>query len=520
MGMEQGLGMTGYIMRPVFLLWALTLAAPAGAQAPAKVTDVVRGFVQSNQKAIIGELVEALSIPDVSSDRENLGKKAELLRRRFADRGFAAELLQTAGNPLVFAERKVRGAQRTLLLYAHYDGQPVDPKGWKQESPFRPILRNGKLEEGAQTIEGLGVLQRYQDDWRIYGRSSSDDTSPIIAILSATDAMKTAGLAPAINLKVILDGEEEIGSPSLVPAIQKYRDRLTADLMVILDGPMHPTGRPTLVFGARGSLMAELTVYGPKTGVHSGHYGNWVPNPSQRLAHLLSTMKDERGRVRIAGYYRGITLSAEDRKALASVPDDEPALMKLFAIGAVDKVGASLQEALQYPSLNVRGLSSAFVGADARTIIPDRAIAAIDMRLVTETPPASMQRKFQDHVETQGYFVVRDREATDDERRGHARVARIDFRDGTNAYRTPLDNPLAAKLTRALRDAFGAEPVRIRTSGGTVPIAPFIEALGFPAVSVPIVNFDNNQHAENENLRLGHFFQGIEIVATVMALKL
>jgi acetylornithine deacetylase/succinyl-diaminopimelate desuccinylase-like protein len=168
----------------------------------------------------------------------------------------------------------------------------------------------------------------------------------------------------------------------------------------------------------------------------------------------------------------------------------------------------------------VRGLSSAFVGTGARTIIPDRAVASIDMRLVKETPAASIQRKFQNHVETQGYYVVRNREATDDERRQHARVARVDFRDGTNAYRTPLGDPLAATLTRSLRDALGAEPVRIRTSGGTLPIAPFIQALGFPAVSVPIVNFDNNQHAENENLRVGHFWRGIEIVAAVMASSL
>jgi acetylornithine deacetylase/succinyl-diaminopimelate desuccinylase-like protein len=508
------------ILKALGLLSALGIVDPVWAQAPAKLTDVVREFVRGNQKAIVSELVDALQFPDVASDRVNIRKKAEFLRQRFAARGFAVELLETAGNPLVFAERKTQGAQRTLLLYAHYDGQPVDPKGWKQESPFRPVLRSGKLEDEARLIDGLGVLPRYEDDWRIYARSSSDDTSPIIAILAATDAMKAAGLGPATNLKIILDGEEEAGSPSLGAAIEKYRQRLAADLMVILDGPMHPTGRPTLVFGARGSLMAELTVYGPKTGLHSGHYGNWVPNPGQRLAQLLSTMKDERGRVRIAGYYGGVTLSAEDRRTLASVPDDEPALMKGFAIGAVDQVGASLQEALQYPSLNVRGLSSAFVGTGARTIIPDRAVASIDMRLVKETPAASIQRKFQNHVETQGYYVVRNREATDDERRQHARVARVDFRDGTNAYRTPLGDPLAATLTRSLRDALGAEPVRIRTSGGTLPIAPFIQALGFPAVSVPIVNFDNNQHAENENLRVGHFWRGIEIVAAVMASSL
>ena len=305
----------------------------------------------------------------------------------------------------------------------------------------------------------------------------------------------------------------------LVPAIARYRDRLTADLMLILDGPIHPTLRPTLVFGARGNLTAEVTIYGPKTGLHSGHYGNWVPNPGMRLAQLLASMKDESGRVTIPGYYDGITLTAEDRKALASVPDDEAALIKLFSIGSVDKVGASLQEALQYPSLNVRGLSSSYVGALARTIIPDTATAAIDMRLVKETKGRDIQAKFLKHVEAQGYFVVLGRDATDEERLSHPKTARIDFRGETNAYRTDPSDPMSVRLTTALRKAFGAEPVRIRTSGGTVPIAPFIEALGFPAVSVPTVNFDNNQHGENENLRLGHFFRSVGIIAAAMSLE-
>jgi acetylornithine deacetylase/succinyl-diaminopimelate desuccinylase-like protein len=238
-----------------------------------------------------------------------------------------------------------------------------------------------------------------------------------------------------------------------------------------------------------------------------------------RLAQLLASMKDEDGRVKVAGYYDGISLTDDDRRALASVPDDETALRTLFSIGSVDKVGASLQEALQYPSLNVRGLSSSFVGASARTIIPDSATAAIDMRLVKETKAVDIEAKFLRHLEGQGYFVVQDRNPTDAERLSHPKSARVDFSGETNAYRTDPSDPNAVKLTRALAAAFGVEPVRIRTSGGTVPIAPFIDALGFPAVSVPTVNFDNNQHGENENLRLGHFFKSVGIIAAAMRLE-
>lgn len=498
---------------------ALPLLLSLGLAPKSEATDPAEAYARANQSALVRELVEALSIPGVAADKANIRFKADFLKGRFEGRGFKTEILETAGSPLVFAELRVPGATHTLMLYAHYDGQPVDPKGWKQESPFKPILRSGKLDDGAAEIKGLGTLEKYEDDWRVYARSSSDDTAPIIALLCAIDALKAGKVLPTWNLRVILDGEEEAGSPSLVPAIARYREKLSADLMLIFDGPIHPTLRPTLVFGARGNLTAEVTVYGPKMGLHSGHYGNWVPNPGLRLAQLLASMKGEDGRVKIAGYYDGITLSAEDRRALASVPDDEPALIKLFSIGSVDQVGASLQEALQYPSLNVRGLSSSYVGALARTIIPDSATAAIDMRLVKETKGADIQAKVLRHVESQGWFVVQGRDATDAERTSHQKTLRIDFRGETNAYRTDPTNPMAMRLTQALKGVFGVDPVRIRTSGGTVPIAPFIEALGFPAVSVPTVNFDNNQHGENENLRLGHFFRSVGIIAATLRLE-
>ena len=185
-----------------FFLSLLLAASPADTPQPAE------AHARANQAALVRELVDALSIPDVAADKPNIRRKAEFLRGRFDARGFTTEILETVGNPLVLAEMKAAGATRTLLLYAHYDGQPVDPKGWKQESPFKPILRNGKMDDGATEIPGLGTLAKYEDDWRIYGRSASDDTSPIIAILAAVDAMKAAKSLPTWNLKVILDGEE------------------------------------------------------------------------------------------------------------------------------------------------------------------------------------------------------------------------------------------------------------------------------------------------------------------------
>ena len=167
---------------------------------------------------------------------------------------------------------------------------------------------------------------KFEADWRLYARSASDDKSPIVALCAAIDALKAVGAAPTSNIRVILDGEEEASSPSLVPAIARYRDKLRADLMVILDGPMHSSGRPTVAYGARGIVTLDLTVFGPRAGVHSGNYGNWVPNPAQRLASLLASMKGDDGRVLVAGFYDGVEPPRpQERAMLDAVPDDSRA---------------------------------------------------------------------------------------------------------------------------------------------------------------------------------------------------
>jgi acetylornithine deacetylase/succinyl-diaminopimelate desuccinylase-like protein len=486
---------------------------------PSDLRGTVERHVAANQQRIVRELVDLLSIPNVAADRENIRKNAAALQQMLTTRGFAAKLLETTGNPLVYGERRVPGATRTLLFYAHYDGQPVNPPDWKQPSPFTPILRDGKMEDGAREVPGFatGAIAEFKPEWRLYARSASDDKAPIVALCAALDALVAQKLAPTSNVRVILDGEEEAGSPSLVPAIAKYRELLTADAMLILDGPLHPSEKPTLVFGARGNVTLELTVYGPKVALHSGHYGNWVPNPAMRLAQLLATCKDDKGRVLIDGFYDGLTpVSKEEQAMLDGVPDEPEQLMKLFGIASPEEQGVSLQAALQRPSFNVRGLSSAFVGAGARTIIPDRATAAIDIRLVKETPPDAMIAKVRAHLEKQHYHVVTS-DPDDATRAKFDRIVKMSVGGGgTNAYRTSATLPISVALADVLSRTFGEAPVRIRTSGGTVPIAPFIDALGFPAISVPIVNFDNNQHGENENLRLGHLSRGIVTLAAVL----
>lgn len=491
-------------------LFFIALSLPIHAQAPW--VPKVRAWIAANQQPVVGELLELLAIPNVAADRPNIRRNAEHLRGMLQKRGFSAELLETAGNPLVYGELRVPGATRTLLLYSHYDGQPVDPKRWKQPDPFTPVLRRGK--DGPEIPRGAAKLD---PETRIYARSASDDKSPIVMMLAALDALKAAGTGPTTNVRVILDGEEEAGSPNLVPAIGKYREKLSADLMVILDGPQHSSGRPTIAYGARGIARVDITVFGPRAGVHSGNYGNWIPNPAQRLALLLASMKDADGRILVKGWNDGIApLTAEEQAMVAAVPEDSTAMLRAFGVAAPEKAYPRLQDALQHPTLNVRGMTSAFVGAGARTIIPDSATASLDIRLVKETSAASMIEKIRAHVTAQGYHVTDDE--PDEATRGkYSRIARLTtFGDGTNAFRTSPADSQARSLAAAIRAAHGVEPVHLRTLGGTVPIAPFIEALGFPAVLVPTVNFDNNQHEENENLRVGNFFEGILTVAAIL----
>ena len=490
----------------------------------AQIRPPVERYIAERQNQILGELVSVLSIPNVASDKPNIRRNAELLRDMLTRRGFSAEILETDVNPLVYGELKVPGALRTILWYAHYDGQPFDAKLWKQESAFKPILRDGRMEDGAKEIPNFAALKTYPAGTRLYARSASDDKAPIVALLSAIDAMRASGQRLTSNVRVVLDGEEEAGSRGLISSLPKYRDKYRADMMLVLDGPLHSSGRPTLSFGGRGIATLELTVFGPKFALHSGHFGNWAPNPAMDLILLLGSMKDDSGRVLVEGFYDDVPpLTAEEKRILAAVPDDPKELMQLFGISRTDNVGASLQEALQFPSLNVRGLRSAYIGNEARTVIPDSATASLDIRLVKETDPDRMLRRIRDHIRKQGFEIV-DKAPDDATRAKYPRIVMLTSGSGgatfagTKAYRTEMSHPIAVEITNVMQRTWNQPPVRIRTMGGTVPMAPFAETLSFPIISIPIVNFDNNQHSENENLRLENLWKGIVTFAAVLGM--
>lgn len=506
-------------------IFLVTLVLLAGAVAPLQAqkleTSRIDALVEEQVQPALRNFFEYLGIPNDAHFPEDIRKIIAYMGQELRERGFETTELPTEGSPLLFAERDFDGAKKTVLVYLQSDGQPVDPMRWEQEDAFKPVLKEKTADGGWAEIDAERLFggEKHDSDWRIFARSASDSKGPNIQFLAALDAMESGGFTPDFNIKVIVDTEEELGSPHLPSAVEENRDLLAADMLLILDGPPHISGAPTLKFGARGIATFTLTTYGPRVPVHSGHYGNYAPNPALRLSQILASMKDEQGRVTISGFYDGVELDRETREILEAVPDNEEFIHGWLGIAAPDQVGRNLQEAVQYPSINIRGLSSGWVGEESRTIVPASATAEVDVRLVVETDPERLLRLIRDHIVGLGYHVL-DREPTEEERGQHARLAQFTYEISYLAFRTEFDSLPGRWLTKALTRVYGTEPILIRTSGGSIPISPFVTTLGVPAVGVATVNPDNNQHSPNENLRLGNFVEGIRVVLAILAEEL
>ncbi len=498
------------------------VAYPASAQmsnsGAAHTAAEVRAWREANEARVIDEMVSLLAIPNVASDAQNISRNATKLVEMLHARGFSTELLPTVNGrgPVVFGRLDTPGAKRTIIFYMHYDGQPVDPATWTGTKPFEPTLRDAPLEAGGKIIP-FPTDGHFEDDWRLYGRSSGDDKSPVVALLAALDALRAKQIPMGANVKVVFDGEEEAGSPHLEKTLLAHRDLLGGDLLINGDGPVHQSGRMELTFGNRGIVDAQITVYGPAHPLHSGHYGNWAPNPAMRLAQLLATMKDESGHVRVANFYEGITpLGPTAQKALEEMPANDAELEHDLAIAKPEGGGKKLVELLTEPSLNVDGLRSEDVGSQSRTVIPDRATAAIDMRLVKSITPEMQFSRLVEHIRAQGYFVTSE-EPTMDERRTHDKVAKVTMTaGGYPASLTSMDLPVSKAMVQVVDAAAGGGLVNMPILGGSSPMYIF-ENLGLPVIGVPIVNYDDNQHSPDENLRIGYFWRGMEIYGAILA---
>ena len=468
-------------------------------------------------KASLPQLKELLAIPNDAHNHDDIELNVLWCEKHFTDRGFETRRLDTETVPLLLAERMSTNRNaKTVLVYLQVDGQPVDPEFWFQENPYSAVLKAQSPEGGWDEIPWNKLYTVNPDpEWRIFARSTSDSKGAVNMFLTAVDIINKESFTPDYHIKVIMDFEEEIGSPRLPKAVVDFKNELSADMLVIFDGPRHLSNQPSLTFGARGISTITLKVFGPYFPQHSGHYGNYVPNPAVRLAQLIASMKDEQGKVTISGFYDGINLSEDVKTILAQVPDDEQNIKLKMGIAQPDGVAPNYQESIQYPSLNVRGLSSGWVGEESRTIVPSSATAEIDMRLVLESDPDRLIGLLKDHIVNEGYHVVEGKPSTQ-ERLTHNKICSFSYETSYLAFRTDFDSDIGIWLDKALTTAFDQTPIKQRTSGGSIPISPFVNELGIPAVTVPTVNRDNNQHSPNENIRFGNYVDGIKTIYHIL----
>lgn len=492
------------------LLTTLLLPCTLSAQSPGQ--RAAHAYRESHGPEILHSYVALLSMPNVASDSADIWRNAIYIRDRFRERGVNAELLtQPGAPPIVYGELKVPGATRTLGIYAHYDGQPVDSTRWTH-APWSPTLYTRAMEAGGKPLPLPSAGGAVDPEWRIYGRSSGDDKAPIGAMLAVLDAYRAAGIHPTSNIKFFLDGEEEAGSPHMAEYLKQYRDRIDdIDIWLFCDGPVHQSGRPLVTFGVRGVTGMEVTVYGAVRPLHSGHYGNWAPVPGQMLARLLTSMKDENGKVLVAGFYdTDAPLSDAERQVLANVPAYDDQLKKELGLVRTEGEPQTLAERLMLPSLTIRGLSSGNTGAKARNVIPATATATLGIRLVKGNDPEHMKDLVEAHIRAQGYHIVR-QDPDMATRMKYGKIARVVRFGGYPAARTRMDLPIVQSVVSAVRAAAGGDLVLVPGMGGSLPLYLFTGGLGKPALIVPIANYDDNQHAANENLKVGNLWYGIDL---------
>lgn len=494
---------------------ALALVAlPLAAQAPDPLALQVRTWHRAHAQQVLAEFRDFLAMPNVASDSVQIRRTADALMAMMAKRGIRARRLESPGSPpAVYGELLTPGATRTVMLYAHYDGQPVQPRDWVTAGPWVPELRDGHVERGGKvrTLDEAARLGAGADDWRLYARSASDDRGPIIMMLASLDALTAAGRRPGVNLKFFFEGEEEAGSDHLKEMLTAHREQLRADLWIFADGPRHQTGIPQLVHGVRGVMGLRMTTFGPSRPLHSGHYGNWAPNPAAELTHVLASMRADDGTITIQGFESSVRpITAADRAAVESAPSPDASLRAELKLGRTE-TDLPLGLAILRPAMNITALS----GGTGTNSVMSTASASIDFRLVPDQTPEGVRQLVEAHLRARGYHVVHSvpDSAT---RRDHARVIQLDWGGGYAAQQTPITHPLAQELFGLVSRATGGPVARVPLLGGSLPLSVFADVIGAPILTLPLVNYDNNQHAANEHLRLGELWQGIEILSVVM----
>lgn len=447
----------------------------------------VINYIECNRGRYLEELVQFLEIPSVSTDpshEKDLRSAAEFvadhLRRARMEK---VEVFPTDGHPIVYGERIVAEDKPTVLVYGHYDVQPVDPIELWESAPFEPTIRDGEL----------------------YARGAVDDKGQIFMHIKSAEAyMQASGEIP-VNLKYLIEGEEEIGSSNLDRFIEIHRDLLKADVVVISDTAMFAKGLPSICYGLRGMTYCQVDIQGPSKDLHSGSFGGAVANPAFELAKMLGKMKDECGRIAVPGFYEDVReLTSRERKEFARLPFDEELYKQDIGVKELsgEKGYTTLEQLWARPTLEVCGLLSGFTGQGAKTVLPAKATAKVSMRLVPDQDPEKIQDLFEEYICSLAPASVQ------------VQITRM---QGGKPWVAALDHPGLVAAAKAMKQGFGKEPV-FQREGGSIPVvATFEERLRIPSVLMGIGLPDCNAHAPNEKLDLENFYRGIKSSAYFLA---
>jgi acetylornithine deacetylase/succinyl-diaminopimelate desuccinylase-like protein len=472
---------------------------------------------RAHEREILDEAFALFAIPNVASNQDDIAKNVAFLTQAFAKRGVSLTPLRapTGGSPALFGELKAPGATRTVVFYAHYDGQPVAGAGWDAD-PFVPELRRYKNSVAQEAAPLPAKGDTIDPELRIRARSASDDKGPIVAMLAALDAMKAAGRAPSVNVKFFLEGEEEAGSNHLGDLLKAHKDKLAADAWLFFDGPVHVSGKPQLVLGVRGVMGVDITFYGANRALHSGHYGNWAPNPAVTVAQFIASVRDRNGRILIPGFYADVpAISAGDQALARALSATDDSVRTSLGLSRTEAANAPLGARIMQPALNVRGIRAGNVGSGAANAVPTSASVSFDFRLVPNQQPARIRQLLERHLVAQGFTITRDANAAATSK-DRSRLAYVTWDSGYTSVRVPSTLAPVQAVKKLMTQAYGREPYTMPILGGSLPLFHFVEQLGATVITVPTVNADNSQHAPNENLRVQNLWDGIALMAELM----
>lgn len=440
----------------------------------------VFSFIEAKADVFVSDLIAYASHPSISAQGIGIDHAARLLMVKFLAMGLEAEIWPTQGNPVVLGRWTQKAGAPTVLFYGHYDVQPPDPLEAWLSPPFEPTIRGE----------------------RIYARGIGDNKGQHYAqILAIESHLQVHGQLPC-NVIFMLDGEEEVGSPSLPEFVRTHKNRLNADLVVIADGSMHPSGAPVVQMGVRGLLNFELHARGARQDVHSGNFGGVVPNPAWTLVQLLATMKNPSGEITIDGLYDTVDLpTPAELEAVEALPMDVPLLCEQLGIAGLDGPrGRGYFERLMFhPTLTINGLHSGYGGPGMKTIIPREASVKCDMRLVASQTA--------DHV----FDLVVQHVAR------HAPSVQVMRLNSMEPSKTPVASPFTARVLRSVESGQGRRPLLYPVVGASLPNYVFTGTLGLPAFLVPYANADQSNHAPNENLRIDCFLNGVRTGAALLS---